>query len=81
MSCHRCRMVCWFSERKLKPNGRYLVRQPTREVRAVVQEVRYKVNVNSLHRLAGERDIGMNDLGRLRLRSTAPLCFDSYRRN
>ena len=50
-------------------------------LRALVKDVRYKVNVNSLHRLDGDREIGMNDIGRLRLRTTAPLCFDSYKRN
>jgi len=74
-------MVCWFSDKKLAPNGRYVVRHTTREVRAIVKDVRYKVNVNSLHRLDGDREIGMNDIGRLRLRTTAPLCFDSYKRN
>jgi sulfate adenylyltransferase subunit 1 len=74
-------MVCWFSDKKLVPNGRYVVRHTTREVRALVKDVRYKVNVNSLHRLDGDREIGMNDIGRLRLRTTAPLCFDSYKRN
>ena len=74
-------MVCWFSDKKLMPEGRYVVRHTTREVRAIVKDVRYKVDVNSLHRLDGDREIGMNDIGRLRLRTTAPLCFDSYKRN
>ena len=74
-------MVCWFSDNKLAPNGRYVVRHTTREVRAVVKEVRYKININSLHRLEHDLDIGMNDIGRLRLRTMAPLCFDSYKRN
>jgi sulfate adenylyltransferase subunit 1 len=74
-------MACWFSDKKLTPNGRYVVRHTTREVRAVVKEVRYKININSLHRLEHDREIGMNDIGRLRLRTMAPLCFDSYKRN
>ena len=74
-------MVCWFSESKLTPNGRYVVRHTTNEVRAVVKDVRYKININSLHRLEGDCDIGRNDIGRLHLRTTAPLCFDSYKRN
>ncbi len=74
-------MVCWFSDKKLQPNGRYLARHTTREARAIVKEVRYKVNVNNLHRLAVDRDIGMNDLGRLCLRTSVPLCFDRYRQN
>jgi sulfate adenylyltransferase subunit 1 len=74
-------MVCWFSEKKLQPGGRYLVRHLTREARCVIEEVRYKVNINTLHKLESDRDIGMNDIGRIRLRTAAPLCFDSYKRN
>jgi sulfate adenylyltransferase subunit 1 len=74
-------MACWFSEKKLVPGGRYVVRHTTRDVRAVVKEVRYKININSLHRQEDDREIGLNDIGRLRLRTMAPLCFDSYKRN
>ena len=74
-------MVCWFGEKKLQPGGRYLLRQTTREVRCLVKEVRYKVNIETLHRCENDREIGMNDIGRLRLRATAPLCFDGYKRN
>jgi sulfate adenylyltransferase subunit 1 len=74
-------MACWFSEKKLVPGGRYVVRHTTRDVRAVVKEVRYKININSLHRQEDDREIGLNDIGRLRLRTMAPICFDSYKRN
>jgi sulfate adenylyltransferase subunit 1 len=74
-------MICWFSEKKLQPGGRYVLRHTTREVRCIVKEVRYKVNINTLHRLEGDIEIGMNDFGRLRLRTTAPLFFDAYKRN
>ena len=74
-------MVCWFSEKKLQPGGRYVIRHTTREVRCLVKEVRYKMDINTLHKLEGDLEIGMNDIGRLRLRATAPLFFDSYKRN
>ena len=74
-------MVCWFHEKKLQPGGRYVVRHTTREMKAIVKEVRYKMNINTLHKLEGDLEIGMNDVGRLRLRTTAPLFFDSYKRN
>ena len=74
-------MVCWFHEKKLQPGGRYVVRHTTREVRAIVKDVRYKMNINTLHKVEGDLEIGMNDVGRLHLRTTAPLFFDSYKRN
>jgi len=74
-------MVCWFSKKKLQPDGRYVVRHTTREAKGFVNEVRYKTDINTLHRLEGDLAIGMNDIGRIRLRTTAPLFFDSYKRN
>jgi sulfate adenylyltransferase subunit 1 len=74
-------MVCWFSEKKLQPGGKYLLRQTTREAKCVVKEVRYKVDINTLHRAEGDLDIGMNDIGRIHLHTTKPLFFDPYKRN
>jgi sulfate adenylyltransferase subunit 1 len=74
-------MVCWFSEKKLQPNGKYVIRHTTKEVKCVVKSIRYKVNINTLHKLEGDQDIGMNDIGRIQLRATSPLLFDPYKRN
>jgi len=74
-------MVCWFSEKKIQPNGKYILRHTTKEVKCVVKSIRYKVNINTLHKLEGDHDIGMNDIGRIQLRTTSPLFFDSYKRN
>jgi sulfate adenylyltransferase subunit 1 len=74
-------MLCWFSPEKLRPGGRYLVRHTTREARAFIKEVRYKVNINTLHKLEDDREIGMNDLGRIHLHTAVPLFYDSYKRN
>jgi sulfate adenylyltransferase subunit 1 len=74
-------MVCWFSEQKLQPGGKYILRHTTREVKCVVKDVRYKVNINTLHRAEGDLEIGMNDIGRIHIRTAKPLFFDSYKRN
>jgi sulfate adenylyltransferase subunit 1 len=74
-------MVCWFSETKLHPQGKYVLRQTTRELRAVVREVRYKVNINTLHKIEDDRTMGLNDIGRLSIRTSGPLFFDSYQKN
>ena len=74
-------MVCWFSEQKLRPNGRYVVRHTTREARCLIKHVRYKIDINTLHKLEQDLDIGMNDIARVQLRTTAPLFHDTYRRN
>ncbi len=73
--------LCWFSEKKLQPGGKYLIRHTTREARCVVKTVRYKIDVNTLHKAEGDLDIGMNDIGRVQLRTAVPLLCDSYERN
>jgi len=74
-------MVCWLNEKKLSPRGRYIVRHTTKEAKCIVREVRYKVNINNLHRIEDDLEIGLNDIGRIQIRTTAPLFYDSYKKN
>lgn len=75
-------MICWFSEDKqLQPRGKYYLRHTTKEVKAIVQEVKYKVNINTLHKIEDDTTFGLNEIGRVSIRCSAPLLFDSYRRN
>ncbi len=75
-------MICWFSERqKLAGQGKFILRHTTKEVKAVVRDVRYKVNINTLHKIEDDLELGLNDIGRIHLRTSAPLFYDSYRRN
>ena len=74
-------MICWFSEKKLVPNGKYIIRHTTREAKSVIKAVRYKVNINTLHKAEGDLDIGMNDIGRIQLRTAVPLIADASQRN
>lgn len=75
-------MICWFSsEKSLLPRGKYILRHTTREVQALVSEVKYKVNINTLHKVEDDREFTMNDIGRISIRTSAPLFFDDYRRN
>lgn len=75
-------MICWFDgNKKLMPKGKYTLLHTTQEVRCVIQEVRYKLDINSLHRDEEDREIGMNDIGRIKIRTTKPLFADAYRKN
>jgi sulfate adenylyltransferase subunit 1 len=74
-------MVCWFSETKLKPNGKYILRHTTRETRAVVRGVRYKVDINTLHKIEDDLTMGLNDIGRLTIHTSGPLLYDPYQKN
>jgi bifunctional enzyme CysN/CysC len=75
-------MVCWLTERTgLRVGGRYLAKHTTRTVRAVVKDLQYRLDINTLHRDESADALMLNDIGRIRLRTQAPLFFDEYRRN
>lgn len=74
-------MVCWFSDKKLQLNGKYILRHTTKEAKCVLKTVRYKVDINTLHKIDGSPEIAMNDIGRVHIRTAVPLFFDGYRRN
>jgi sulfate adenylyltransferase subunit 1 len=74
-------MVCWLNEKKLMPGGKYTIKHTTKEARCVIKEVLYKVDINTLHKIEDDLSIGLNDIGRIRIRTTKPLFYDSYRTN
>ncbi len=74
-------MICWLNEKPLVPNGKYVLRQTTNEVRCFIREVKYKINIHTLHRQEGDNNLRMNDIGRISIRTTKPLFYDSYKRN
>ncbi|HNP99267.1 MAG TPA: sulfate adenylyltransferase, partial [Bacteroidia bacterium] len=74
-------MICWLNDKKMEQGNRYVLRHTTREVRCMVKDVRYKIDINTLRRIEDDAIFGMNDIGRIQLRTTSPLFFDSYRRN
>ncbi|MGK7397948.1 MAG: sulfate adenylyltransferase subunit CysN [Candidatus Cyclobacteriaceae bacterium M3_2C_046] len=74
-------MICWLNEKKLNVGGKYALKHTTKELRCIVKDVRYKVNINNLHRIEDDLEIGLNDIGRIRIRTTSPLYYDSYKKN
>ena len=74
-------MICWMSEKPLAVKSRYAIKHTTRNARAVVSELAYKLDVNSGHRVEGVASLGPNDIGRVKLKTTAPILHDGYRRN
>jgi len=73
--------VCWMVDRPLAPGAKYWLKHTTRSVRAVVKDLRYRIDVNTLHREEGVASLGLNEIGRVTLRTTAPVMVDPYRRN
>jgi bifunctional enzyme CysN/CysC len=74
-------MVCWMNERPLTVGGRYAIKHTTRSGRAIVDEIRYRIDVNTLHRDESADSLGLNEIGRLHIRTSSPLLVDEYRKN
>ncbi|MFA5814701.1 MAG: GTP-binding protein [Bacteroidales bacterium] len=74
-------MICWFHEKPLNPAGKYIIRHTSREARCLIREVDFKMDINSLEQNQSDLRIGMNDIGKIRIRTTLPLFFDSYVKN
>ena len=75
-------MICWFSaEAPLAVRGKYILRHTTNEVKAMVKEVKYKMNINNLHKIEDDLSFTLNDIGRISLRTSKPIAADSYQSN
>lgn len=74
-------MVCWLNETPLMPGAKYAIKHTTKEARCVVKEVRYKLDITTLSRIEDGATLELNDIGRIKIRTTSPLFFDSYRKN
>ena len=75
-------MVCWMDEQmSLTPGAKYSIKHTTRSARTLVKGLQYRLDVNTLHRDHEATGLGLNEIGRVSLRTTAPLFYDDYRRN
>ena len=75
-------MVCWMSEQTtLAPGRKYILKHTTRRVRALVKDLEYRLDINTLHRDQEATGLALNEIGRISLRTTQPLFFDRYRDN
>ena len=61
--------------------GKYTIRHTSQTARCIIKDIKYKIDINTLHRIEEAKDIGLNDIGRISLKSTKPLFFDKYNRN
>jgi len=73
--------VCWMTEEPLQPGSRYLIKHTSRNATAIVDGIEDVVDVHTLERAAPPADLALNDIGRVRLRTSAPLVFDPYTSN
>jgi sulfate adenylyltransferase subunit 1 len=74
-------MICWLNEKPMMMNGKYSLRHTTRELKCVVKDVVHKMDINRLEKDLEDKNIGLNDIGRIKIRTTKPLYYDSYKDN
>ena len=74
-------MICWMNKKKLQLGNKYIVRHTTNETKCLVKEMLYKIDINTLHRIEDAKTLGLNEIGRIKIRTAKPLFFDKYKDN
>ena len=74
-------MICWFNDKSARPRAKYLLKQTSNQPMAMIKEVEYKINIDTLKRDVEDKSINMNDICKVKIRTTAPIMKDKYARN
>ena len=74
-------MLCWLNNNSANPRAKYTVKHTSNDQKAMIKEVVYKININTLERVIDDKELKMNDISRVKIRTTKPLMTDSYRKN
>ena len=74
-------MVCWLSEKPLVLRGKYQLKHNSNELKCIVTEVKYKVNINTIEEIHDDKSVGLNEFARIMIKTTKPLFFDPYKKN
>ena len=74
-------MLCWLNATPPRPRAKYVLKQTTADARAMITEIQYKMDINTLHRLEEDKEIQMNDIARVKIRATKPIFADEYNQN
>jgi bifunctional enzyme CysN/CysC len=73
--------VCWMADEPLRARGRYAIKHTARDARAIVEEVVHRIDVDTLDPDTSVNELGLNEIGTVKLRMSSPLVVDDYRRN
>jgi len=74
-------MLCWLNDKKMMPQGKYTIKHTSNDARCIIKDIKYKININNLHRIEDDKEVKMNDIVRVSIRTTKPLLYDKYSRN
>ncbi|GGU44498.1 sulfate adenylyltransferase subunit 1 [Nocardioides albus] len=74
-------MICWMTNAPLRPRQKLAIKHTSNSARALIKDIQYRLDVNSLHRDLETKELGLNEIGRVQLRTTKPLLCDPYSKN
>lgn len=74
-------MVCWLGEKPMILGGKYTIRHTTAELRCVIRDVKFKVNINTLEEQEDDKSLGLNEIARISIKTAKPIFYDSYKDN
>ncbi len=74
-------MICWMNPRPIQINGKYSLKHATKEVKCLIRDVEFVLNINNLHEDRQNKKVGMNDIARVHIQTVKPICFDPYSQN
>ncbi len=74
-------MICWMTNEPLRPRQKLAIKHTTRAGRALIKDIQYRLDVNTLHRDQETKELALNEIGRVQLRTTVPLLCDPYSKN
>lgn len=74
-------MLCWFNEASARPKAKYVIKHTTNDQKAIIKEVIYKVDINTIKRIEDNKDLNMNDICKVKIRTTAQMMVDEYLQN
>jgi sulfate adenylyltransferase subunit 1 len=74
-------MICWLSDKPLNLNAKFILKHTSKDVKCVLKNIVYKMDINTLSRIQNIQDLSMNEIAKIQLRTTSPLFFDNYQRN
>ncbi len=73
--------ICWMNQKVLQQGARLILRQTSKECRAIIEKIQYKIDINTLHRIEDVSVLAMNDIARVSIRTSQPLFYDPYKKN
>jgi len=73
--------ICWMNQKPLNTSRKYVLMHTSNEVKCMVKEILCKVNVNTLEEIVDDKEVGLNTIAKVKIRTTKPLIFDAYKRN